>query len=62
MFKREKDQFFLHLANISANLTESTNYFSDYKLRNTEDLAIFSEKMKDYEKKATLLSIKLFRI
>lgn len=55
MFKREKDQFFLHLANISANLTESTNYFSDYKLRNTEDLAIFSEKMKDYEKKGDSL-------
>ncbi|WP_042356854.1 DUF47 domain-containing protein [Bacillus rubiinfantis] len=55
MFKREQDQFYLHLANISANLTESMKYFSDYKLRNTDDLAIFSEKMKDYEKKGDSL-------
>ncbi|HCX48070.1 MAG TPA: DUF47 domain-containing protein [Bacillus sp. (in: Bacteria)] len=55
MFKRKEDQFYLHLANISANLTESMNYFSDYKLRNTEDLAIFFEKMKDYEKKGDSL-------
>lgn len=47
MFKKKEDQFYLHLANISANLTVSMKYFSDYKLRNTEDLAIFFEKMKD---------------
>lgn len=55
MFKKEKDQFSIHLANISANLTESTNFFTDYKLTNSEDLEIFSEKMKDYEKQGDSL-------
>ncbi|GIN74617.1 hypothetical protein J14TS2_50920 [Bacillus sp. J14TS2] len=55
MFKKKEDPFFIHLANISANLTESMNYFMDYKLTNLEDLKIFSEKMKDYESKGDSL-------
>ncbi|GIN59793.1 DUF47 domain-containing protein [Lederbergia ruris] len=55
MFKKKEDQFFIHLANISANLTESMNYFTDYKLSNLDDLKIFSEKMKEYENKGDSL-------
>lgn len=50
MLKKNKDQFSIHLANIAANLVESMNYFTDYKLSSLEDLKVFSEKMKEYEK------------
>jgi predicted phosphate transport protein (TIGR00153 family) len=49
-FKRN-DKFTVLLSNISSNLKESANYFTEYKLRNVSDLRIFSEKMKDYETK-----------
>ncbi|MBS4202353.1 DUF47 domain-containing protein [Bacillus sp. FJAT-49732] len=55
MFKKKEDQFSIHLTNISSNLMESMNYFLDYKLTNLEDLKIFSEKMKEYEKKGDSL-------
>ncbi|WP_062106421.1 DUF47 domain-containing protein [Bacillus niameyensis] len=55
MFKKKEDQFSIHLANISSNLTESMNYFSEYKLNNLEDLKIFSEKMKEFETKGDTL-------
>ncbi|MCI0763648.1 DUF47 domain-containing protein [Bacillus sp. TL12] len=49
MAVRKKDKFTNHLSNISLNLNESANYFADYKLKNVNDLKIFSEKMKKYE-------------
>ncbi|MBY0599104.1 DUF47 domain-containing protein [Bacillus bingmayongensis] len=49
MAVRKKDKFTNHLSNISLNLKESANYFADYKLKNVNDLKIFSEKMKEYE-------------
>ncbi|MDZ5605728.1 DUF47 domain-containing protein [Bacillus pseudomycoides] len=49
MVVRKKDKFTNHLSNISLNLKESANYFADYKLKNVNDLKIFSEKMKEYE-------------
>lgn len=55
MFKKKEDQFSIHLANISSNLTESMTYFTDYKLTNSEDLKIFSDKMKEYESKGDSL-------
>ncbi|KRG12653.1 hypothetical protein ACA30_17020 [Virgibacillus soli] len=55
MFKKKEDQFFIHLANISANLTESMNYFTDYRLTDVEGLKVFSEKMKEYETKGDSL-------
>lgn len=51
MVFKKKDKFSELLSNISANLTESATYFSEYKLKNVSDLKIFSEKMKDYETK-----------
>lgn len=49
-FKRN-DKFNLLLSNISANLKESSDFFTEYKLKNVSDLKIFSEKMKEYETK-----------
>ncbi|MBC6971286.1 DUF47 domain-containing protein [Bacillus sp. Xin] len=49
MAVRKKDKFTNHLSNISLNLNESANYFADYKLKNVNDLKVFSEKMKKYE-------------
>ncbi len=46
MVFKKKDKFSELLSNISANLTESATYFSEYKLNNVSDLKIFSEKMK----------------
>jgi predicted phosphate transport protein (TIGR00153 family) len=46
---KRNDKFMILLSNISANLKESTNYFTEYKLKNVSDLKIFSEKMKEYE-------------
>jgi uncharacterized protein len=51
MVFKKKDKFSELLSNISANLTESATYFSEYKLNNVSDLKIFSEKMKDFETK-----------
>ena len=49
MAYKKNDKFMVLLSNISANLNESVNYFTDYKLKNVSDLKIFSEKMKEYE-------------
>lgn len=46
---RKNDKFNILLSNISANLKESANFFTEYKLKNVSDLKIFSEKMKEYE-------------
>jgi predicted phosphate transport protein (TIGR00153 family) len=46
---KRNDKFMILLSNISANLKESANYFTEYKLKNVSDLKIFSEKMKEYE-------------
>lgn len=51
MALKKNDKFNILLNNISANLKESANFFTEYKLKNVSDLKIFSEKMKEYETK-----------
>lgn len=51
MVFKKKDKFAILLNDISSNLKEAANYFSDYKLNNVNDLKIFSETIKDYETK-----------
>jgi len=48
---KKNDKFSILLSNISANLKESANFFTEYKLKNVSDLKIFSEKMKELETK-----------
>ncbi|MDP4171243.1 MAG: DUF47 domain-containing protein [Bacillota bacterium] len=48
---KKNDKFNLLLTSISANLRESSTFFTEYKLSNVSDLKIFSEKMKEYETK-----------
>jgi uncharacterized protein len=48
---KKNDKFSTLLGEIAANLKESANYFTDYKLKNVSDLKIFSESMKEYESK-----------
>lgn len=48
---KKNDKFSILLTNISANLTESADFFTEYKLKNVSDLKIFSEKMKELETK-----------
>jgi predicted phosphate transport protein (TIGR00153 family) len=49
MSLKKNDKFSILLSNISVNLKESANFFTDYKLKDVSDLKIFSEKMKEYE-------------
>ncbi|MEH7301765.1 DUF47 domain-containing protein [Neobacillus drentensis] len=51
MALKKTDKFSALLSKISANLKESTNFFTEYKLKNVSDLKIFSEKMKELETK-----------
>ena len=51
MVFKKNDKFSILLSNISVNLKESANFFTEYKLKNVSDLKIFSEKMKEYESK-----------
>ncbi|MEO2074130.1 MAG: DUF47 domain-containing protein [Bacillus sp. (in: firmicutes)] len=51
MALKKTDKFSVLLSNISTNLKESTNFFTEYKLKNVSDLKIFSEKMKELETK-----------
>ncbi|MFF2446329.1 DUF47 domain-containing protein [Neobacillus sp. NPDC058068] len=48
---KKNDKFSVLLNNISTNLKESANFFTEYKLKNISDLKIFSEKMKELETK-----------
>ncbi|WP_040204353.1 DUF47 domain-containing protein [Neobacillus jeddahensis] len=48
---KKVDKFSALLKNISTNLKESANFFTEYKLKNVSDLKIFSEKMKELETK-----------
>ncbi|NRD78261.1 DUF47 domain-containing protein [Bacillus sp. BRMEA1] len=48
---KKNDKFSTLLSNISVNLKESANFFTDYKLKDISDLKIFSEKMKEFESK-----------
>lgn len=48
---KKNDKFNVLLNHISANLKESSSFFTEYKLKNVSDLKIFSEKMKEYETK-----------
>jgi|SRR5690625_4651257 len=50
MFFKKEDQFSVHLRNISANLMECMNYFTEYKL-DSDSLKTFSKTMKEYETK-----------
>jgi predicted phosphate transport protein (TIGR00153 family) len=52
---KKKDKFAVHLSKIAINLKESANYFADFKLKNINDLKIFSEQMKEYESKGDTL-------
>ena len=51
MVFKKKSKFAILLIDISTNLREAADYFSDYKLNNVSDLKIFSETMKEYEVK-----------
>ena len=51
MVFKKKGKFAILLIDISTNLKEAANYFSDYKLKNVSDLKVFSETMKEYETK-----------
>lgn len=51
VFKSKKDKFATLLINISENLKQGADYFTDYKLNNISDLKVFTETMKDYEHK-----------
>lgn len=46
-----KNKFANYLIGIATNLKESADYFSDFKLKSEKDLAIFANKMKEYEHK-----------
>ncbi|WP_191276118.1 DUF47 domain-containing protein [Neobacillus kokaensis] len=51
MMAKKHDKFYNLLNNISVNLKEGSQFFTDYELKNVSDLKIFSEKMKEYESK-----------
>lgn len=55
VFKSKKDKFATLLINISENLKQGTDYFTDYKLNNISDLKVFTDTMKDYEHKGDSL-------
>ena len=48
---KKKDKFAGLLKNISTNLKEASDFFSEYKLKNVSDLKILSETMKEFEVK-----------
>lgn len=50
-FKSKKNKFSISLTEMAHNLKEGAYYFSDYKVKTESDLAIFADKMKDYEHK-----------
>jgi uncharacterized protein len=47
----KNNKFMLLLREISTNLKEATAYFSDNKLRTTDDIVVFSNQMKEFETK-----------
>ena len=49
MFFKKEDQFSVYLKEISANLVESTNYFTEYKIRDKADTKEFFNAVKNYE-------------
>ena len=49
MVFKKKDKFANLLKDISINLKEAANFFSEYKLKNVSDLKILSETMKEFE-------------
>lgn len=55
MALKKKDKFVGYLSDISLNLKESADFFADYKLKNFDDLQIFSDKMKEFESKGDSL-------
>src|SRR5690625_4522944 len=61
MFSRKKDKFAVHLSHIAENLIESTNYFSEFKPANINELNNFASKMKDYETKGDSMVHKVIK-
>ncbi|HAM79840.1 DUF47 domain-containing protein [Ornithinibacillus bavariensis] len=51
MLMAKKNKFSTYLTNMATNLKESTDFFSDYKVKTEKDLAIFANKMTEYEHK-----------
>src|SRR5699024_11769075 len=49
VFFKKEDQFSVYLKEISANLVESTNYFTEYKIRDKADTKEFFNAVKNYE-------------
>lgn len=49
MFRKKEDQFSVQLRKISANLVESTNFFTSYTLSDEHSVQEFANKMKEYE-------------
>lgn len=49
MASKKNDKFFTYLMTLSLNLKESVNYFADYKIKDENDLKIFSNKIKEFE-------------
>ncbi len=49
MFKSKKDKFAVLLAKISANINDSSDYFSAFRAKNVSDLKVFTETMRQYE-------------
>lgn len=47
----KKSKFTTYLTDIAVNLKEAADYFSDYKVKGQDDLAIFATTMKEYEHK-----------
>jgi len=49
VFFKKEDQFSVYLKEISANLVESTTYFTEYKIRDKADTKEFFNAVKNYE-------------
>jgi Phosphate transport regulator (distant homolog of PhoU) len=57
--KKKPDKIMSLLMEIAQNMKECGDTFSNFKISSTEDLIVFSEKIKDYEKKGDTVIHKL---
>lgn len=48
---KKQNEFFDLLSKISKNLDEASHYFIEFKIQNVSDLKVFSQSMKEYERK-----------
>jgi len=53
-FKSKKDKFAILLIDISTNLKEAADFFTDYKIQNISDLKVFNERIKEFEDRGDL--------